>query len=424
MDEKRWRALERLFEQAISLGPGSRTTFVKRRCGSDPEMARELLELLANDAPASESLPPARRRRQRDAEPREPERLGRFRLDQIIGKGSKAVVYKGFDESASRAVTIKRLAADLPAGQVERYADEARRAAAIGHYHIAAFGGVYGRAGGERLAVSDWYGGETLASRLQSEPLEMKPAIATAQAVASALASAHRRKLVHRRVTPRNILITDRREIKLLDFGAWHLGAPTPAEAGTPWACNTPRAPESSNPAEPDAPADIWAVGALLHLLLLGREPPSPCVRRGHDARGAGIDETNPRWKALPHKIRALMQQALDEDPSRRRASMTHLCRDLVAVTMMLEFPGDERQDEAETVGAVLPARLLTLVESALRDQIGPVAAILVERHARTVPTFNDLVRVLAQELEDATSRRAFEVACQATRTMESPGKD
>ncbi|MDG4767595.1 serine/threonine-protein kinase [Solwaraspora sp. WMMD406] len=203
----------------------------------------------------------------------------RYRLIDRIGAGGMSVIWRARDEVLDRVVAIKVLAASLAADARFRsmVREEARSAAQLIHPHVTAVHD-YGEAVGTdgtvtAFVVMELLAGEELDARLTAGPLPWPEAVEVCAQVAEALAAAHRLGIVHRDVTPANIMMTAV-GAKVLDFGiATHVGAPDEDEEGETFGTPAYVAPErlDGTPAQPAT--DTYSLGVLLYETLTGRVP-------------------------------------------------------------------------------------------------------------------------------------------------------
>jgi tetratricopeptide (TPR) repeat protein len=212
--------------------------------------------------------------------------VSKYRVERLIGAGGMGSVYLARDLDLDREVAIKFISAERAGDAVaqRRLIHEARAAAALDHPNICAVHDIIIESDGHACIVMQFVEGETLSSRLRRGPLEPRQALLMAADVASALAAAHKRGIVHRDIKPQNIMITPSGKAKLLDFGiarleeASHAGArETTATrltgpghlAGTP----TYMSPEQVQQLPLDGRSDLFALGAVLYECLTGRRP-------------------------------------------------------------------------------------------------------------------------------------------------------
>ena len=215
-------------------------------------------------------------------------RLGPYEILGPLGAGGMGEVYSARDARLDRAVAIKVLPEQVASDRRlrQRFEREARALAALSHPHICTLHDV-GEQDGVSFLVMERLEGETLAARLAKGALPLAQVTRVGSQIAAALDQAHRRGVVHRDVTPANVMLT-REGAKLLDFG---LARPTVDLLASP-AGDLSRLPTASQPLttnhelvgtipymapeqlegrEPDARTDIFALGAVLHEMATGR---------------------------------------------------------------------------------------------------------------------------------------------------------
>jgi serine/threonine-protein kinase len=203
----------------------------------------------------------------------------RYRLIDQIGAGGMSVIWRARDEVLDRVVALKVLAPELAADQ--RYRDlvreEARSAAQLVHPNVTAvhdYGDMIAPDGEvTAFVVMELLSGESLERRLTAGPLPWPEALEVCAQVAEALAAAHRIGVVHRDITPGNIMLTEA-GVKVLDFGiATRVGAPDDDEDGGTFGTPAYVPPERLD-GKPSQPAtDTYALGVLLYETLTGRVP-------------------------------------------------------------------------------------------------------------------------------------------------------
>lgn len=204
------------------------------------------------------------------------ETVGRYRLDEPLGSGGMAVVYRGYDDELERPVAVKLLADNLAADERfrRRFLREARLAAGLGHPNIVQ---VYDAGEHERrpYIVMEHVEGETVAELLAREGrLAPAPAAELAAQVAAGLAHAHAHGLIHRDVKPQNLLVERTGNVKIADFGIARSSTDTRlTEAGTILGTAAYLAPEQAAGAKVSPATDVYALGVVLYELLAGRTP-------------------------------------------------------------------------------------------------------------------------------------------------------
>lgn len=248
----------------------------------------------------------------------------RYRLLDRIGVGGMSVIWRAHDEMLDRLVAIKVLATALAADERfrEQVRVEARAAAALEHPSVTAvydYGEALDDDGGVApYVVMELLGGEPLSARLTAGPLPWREAVSVCVAVAGALAAAHRQGVVHRDITPDNIMLTDT-SVKVLDFGiATTIGAPDEDEDGATFGTPAYVAPERLDGRKARPETDTYALGVVLFEMLTGHPPYSveswdelAQIHRDDPPRPIGVP-------GLPATVAELCRKCLAADPLQR----------------------------------------------------------------------------------------------------------
>jgi serine/threonine-protein kinase len=274
-----------------------------------------------------------------------PERLGRYVLGETIGEGGMGIVLRARVDSVegfSRAVAVKMVHHSLARdpGIREAFVDEARTAQRLQHGNIVQVIDV-GLADDQPYMVIELVDGVSLAELLRSRTGSALPVADTLyviESVASALAYAHGLTdkagrpdgVVHRDVTPRNILLSRDGLVKLADFGiAKALTAPSYTLPGTIKGSLGYLAPEQARGDAVDARADQFSTGVVLYEMLAGKNPlASRDVAEYHAAVRDGLPRlTGPA--PIDDDLAAIVARATAHDPGARFASMDDLRAEL-----------------------------------------------------------------------------------------------
>jgi serine/threonine-protein kinase len=245
----------------------------------------------------------------------------RYRLVERLGAGGMSVVWRGYDEVLGRQVAVKVLAPSLAADRVfrARIRTEAQAAARLSHPHITNVYD-YGESGGVPYVVMELVDGVPLAAC--ATPMPWRDAVAICAEVASALAAAHARGVVHRDVTPSNVMLTAV-GAKVLDFGISAVvgeqeTGPDGSLLGTPAYI----APERLDGGQVSAAADVYGLGLLLYRCLAGRLP-WPGRSRTELLRSHlhAEPEPLPDIDGLPAEVADLCARCLAKAPQERPTS-------------------------------------------------------------------------------------------------------
>ena len=347
MKQELWRRAEDLFHAALERPPGDRRAFLDEACADDPELRRQVDVLISKDEQAGSFLERPALAGPMTARGARASLLGRqygpYRILSLLGAGGMGEVYRARDRKLGRDVAIKTLppAFARDPRRLARFRREARALASLNHPNIAA---IYGL---EESAETDYLVLELVEGETLHGPLPLATALDYACQVAEALQAAHEHGIVHRDLKPANVKVTPHGTVKVLDFGLakaiWGTegkadlaqatavtgdGTVTGHVLGTPGYMS----PEQARGAEVDQRTDIWAFGCLLYELLAGKRAFEGQVAAG--AATAGL-EREPDWQALPAdtpaKVRDLLRQCLQKDPSCRLNNVGEALRTLQA---------------------------------------------------------------------------------------------
>jgi serine/threonine protein kinase len=288
MEAERWRKVQQVYHSALEQQADSRAAFIATACGGDEEMRQEVESLLAHSDASDAFLERpamhiAAKQQARDEAKWKMagKTMSHYRVIQELGAGGMGVVYLARDETLERQVALKVLPAGSLADETarKRLRKEALALAKLSHPNIET---IYelGSQDGVDFLVTEYVAGATLADRLANGPLPESELLKIASQIGSALEEAAGNGLVHLDLKPRNMMLTPKGQVKLLDFGLARIVKPTEGDAT--WSvtnmavpAGTPpyMAPEQLMGGPVDARTDIYAVGVSLYELATGRTP-------------------------------------------------------------------------------------------------------------------------------------------------------
>ena len=347
--------LRDLFDRAVTLPAADRAPFLRRMCGHNAALRRQVEHLLAaHDRFGSidETLSPediadlsARSSASGRLTLGSGVRLGPYEIIAPLAAGGMGDVYKARDTRLDRTVALKILPPELTGDPTarQRFEREARAVAALSHPHICPLFDV-GRHADIEYLVMEFLDGETLAARLRRGKLPLDDALTYAIQIADALIAAHGSGIVHRDLKPGNIMLTPG-GARLLDFGLAKrrqpalVGQTTEPESqltrtGTILGTVQYMAPEQLDGREADERTDIFAFAVVLYEMLTGRrafegtsdaavignilhgDPPAPssldrltplalddlvrlCLAKNASARPQSMDDVRTRLSAI-----------------------------------------------------------------------------------------------------------------------------
>jgi serine/threonine-protein kinase len=296
-------------------------------------------------------------------------KIGRYEVVEELGRGAMGVVYKASDPTIGRMVAIKVLSLDDrpeeggPSSR-EIFMREARAAGRLSHPGIVTIhDALEDEATKSSYIVMEYIPGRTLEKMLFSTPrIGAEKALEIIRQVAESLEYAHRNQIIHRDLKPANIILTEDGRTKITDFGIAKIAAQgvmrTVAVMGTP----AYMSPEQVTGGEIDARADIFSMGILLYLMLVGEKPFT-----GDTA--AVMFKIVYEDPVLPSKVNPLLAPALDylvlrclaKDRAKRYASAREFLDDLDDVRQgrpprsQARVPASEVQAAERTLAATRP---------------------------------------------------------------------
>ena len=259
--------------------------------------------------------------------------LSHYKILEKIGEGGMGVVYKAEDTKLKRTVALKFLPPELTRDSQAkaRFVQEAQAAAALDHPNICAVFEI-GEAEGATYIAMPYVKGQSLKERIAVGPLSVEEALAIAGQVAEGLKEAHERGIMHRDIKPANIMLTEKGQAKIMDFGLAKLEAGvdltrTMAVIGTA----AYMSPEQARGEDVDQRTDIWSFGATLYEMLTGQKP---FGQKNDQALIYSIlndtTETVSRVRSeIPRQLDLVIQKALEKDRFRRYQNMAELLKDL-----------------------------------------------------------------------------------------------
>jgi TolB-like protein/Tfp pilus assembly protein PilF len=261
---------------------------------------------------------------------------GKYRIIEEIGHGGMGVVYKAEDLKLKRCVALKFLPPHLMDSPElkERFLIEAQAAAALSHPNICVIHEV-GESEERPYIAMEYVEGETLRDRLKKGPLETAEALDIITQVAAGLGEAHGKGIVHRDIKSANIMVTNKGQAKVMDFGLAKLrGGSSLTKSQTTLGTVAYMSPEQARGGDLDQRTDIWSLGVVLYEMLAGKLP----FRGDHDQaviHQIVHNEPEPLKKArpdVPPGLEEIVGQALAKKPADRYQSMEELHEDLEAV--------------------------------------------------------------------------------------------
>lgn len=378
-----------------------------------------------------------------------PERIGKYAISEVLGRGAMGVVYKGFDPHIHRPVAIKTIHKDLlgdTAAQdsiAARFRNEAQAVGRIAHPGVVAIY-EFGEDADTAYIAMEFVEGRNLDQVLAGTPmLPEAQLLQIMDQLLDALAAAHAQGVWHRDIKPANLILTAGGQVKLTDFGIArieHLGlTQVSSMIGTPGYM----APEQYTGEGIDQRADIFAAGMLLYRMLTGgpgfsgaaevvmykilNEPlPAPSLQ-AQGARPAVYDPivalaTAKRADARYPTAQAFRQALQDA----ARASQTalaagdatvivppaHWARAVEAAAGAAPGPRSGALSTSGMAASAPPTgwdvQTLSRIERSLASFVGPMARLLVRDAARQCSDLASLASAVSQHIPQDRQRQQF----------------
>ena len=317
------------------------------------------------------------------------ETVSHYRILSRLGRGGMGVVYLAEDTHLARQVAIKFSTAAPEDEQYRaRFLREARAASALNHPHIARIYDYGETAAGQPFIVMELVTGEDLSRLLHRGGMSVAQALRIVEEVAEALGEAHRHGIVHRDIKPGNIVINERGQVKVLDFGlAKQFGQSaqpdisqtqreTSAETAAGTVLGTPSymSPEQAREAPLAPRSDLFSLGSVFYECLTGRPPFSgtnsvDILAAVLHVEPAPPSQLNPQ---IPVSLDRVVLKALVKDPEARYQSAGEMIADVRAARAALSHPDTEQTELLAVSPGTRQSHLTTALRS-LRTLAGPL---------------------------------------------------
>jgi serine/threonine-protein kinase len=400
-----------------------------------------------------------------------PANLGKYRIDEVLGKGSMGVVYKGYDPDIQRTVAIKTIRKEMvddeqAAAFLARFRNEAQAAGRLSHQGIV---GVYdfGEVGEVAFLAMEYVEGNSLREYfLRGTRFERRDVVSVMVQLLDALHHAHVRGVWHRDVKPANIIIMRSGKLKVADFGIARIESSTLTQVGAVMGTPGYMSPEHYNGSPIDQRSDIFAAGVVMYQLLTGKRPFSGsqesiayqiCHEQPVLPSALAPDVASPAFDevvmtALAKRVEERFQYAQAFSEAVVQAHAAPASPTLSEETIISEpvpsaasqgdpsvpshpsqashpskssqpshpSPSPPSHPSQPSGGSVPPpgwdAAVLRPIEQRLAKLLGPVSRVLVRRAAAQTTDVDELHRLLAENLGSAREREAFLAGRELTR--------
>jgi serine/threonine-protein kinase len=405
MKSERWRQVDELFEQALECAPTERARLLDAACAADPSLRREVEEMLSADERAEDFIEtpvfgvaaaligarraPARASSEgvgakRSGDSFNPSSIDesrfipgdvlaeRYRVVGLLGRGGMGEVFRADDLKLKQSVALKFLpeAFSTDGGALARFYQEVSVARQVSHRHVCRVYDV-AEAEGSHFISMEYVRGESLSSLLKRiGRLPEDKAVETARQLCAGLAAVHDAGVLHRDLKPANVMIDERGDVRITDFG---IAALTGDVRGAEAMAGTPAymSPEQLTGGELTTRSDLYSLGLVLYELFTGKRAfeasslPELMRLRQSDTQPSAPSS---HVKDLDPAVERVIFRCLERDPDKRPASALQVAAalpggdPLAAALAAGETPSPEMVAAAPKEGALRPAVAVSLL--------------------------------------------------------------
>ena len=253
-----------------------------------------------------------------------------YNILEKLGEGGMGIVYKAKDTKLDRTVALKF----LPQYSItnnedkERFIREAKAAASLSHSniaHIYEIGEADDKDGRKLMFIAmEYIDGKTLEEIIRSNggsPLQLKTAVNYAIQIADGLQAAHEKGIIHRDIKSANIMVNDKDQIKIMDFGLAKLaGATRVTTLGSTMGTAAYMSPEQAGGEKVDHRTDIWSLGVVMYEMICGQLPFKNDYNQAlmYSILNEEPEPLTAKRTGIPIALDGVISKALAKDPSMR----------------------------------------------------------------------------------------------------------
>ena len=373
----------------------------------------------------------------------EPTRIGKYTIQNVLGKGAMGVVYKAFDPGIERVVAIKtvrkdRVDQDLIEQSMARFKNEAKAAGRLLHPNIVSVY-EYGEDEANAFIVMEYVEGTGLREYLaRKATFDLQQVASIMTQLLRALDFAHERGVIHRDIKPANLILTADGILKVADFGIARIDTSNLTTLGMVMGTPSYMSPEQCQGQAVDRRSDLFSAAVVFYELLAGEKPFAGatetiaykiCHEQPRPASSVSRLELSPT-------IDAVLAVALEKSPDARFQNARAFSRalrealnapmtrspDETAATMI--NPATVAMQPATTAPPAWEDTILRTVERQLAHYVGPMAKVMTRKAAAQTNDLNQLYALLAENIGDPASRERFSASVRSAVGPEgtSPG--
>ena len=255
----------------------------------------------------------------------QPQTLGKYQIQGLLGKGAMGVVYKGFDPNIARPVAIKTIHASLLDTEMgrellDRFRNEAQAVGRLNHANIVSIY-EFDQDKGTPYFVMEYVEGHDLKTLLKDgRKYSPEEAVHIVGAILSALDYTHKLGIVHRDIKPGNVFITHNGQIKLADFGIARVDNAELTQMGSVLGTPSYMSPEQCKGQPVDARSDLFSTGVVLYELLVGKKPFAGDNTHAimHSVLSEEPERPTAKNQSVPKAFDGIIKKALAKDVTHR----------------------------------------------------------------------------------------------------------
>ncbi len=329
-----------------------------------------------------------------------------YKILAKLGEGGMGVVYKAEDTKLKRTVALKFLPGDISKDTDERarFVHEAQAASSLSHPNVTTIHGIEESAHGDFI-VMEYVEGRTLKEIVNKTSLKVKEVLDIGIQVCEGLTAAHEKGIVHRDIKSSNIMLTDKAQVKIMDFGLAKRKdveriTQTPSTLGT----IAYMSPEQASGEDVDSRSDIFSFGVVLYELLTGRLP-----YEGEHLAAVIYSILNEEPQRIARynnqvswKLEEIIFKALSKDRDERYQHIDDLMADLKHERRLLDttrvMPGELKPRAKKRRSPILIPSLVILVlvlafliVKPFQVEIGPQRKALAEENSLAIMYFENV---------------------------------
>ena len=358
---KDWKQIRNIFEQVLQNPAQTRRRYARELCGSDPSLLQEIESLLASYESSESFLETPAVVQVVEGDPRSNQlvagqQIAHYEITKLIGEGGMGEVYLARDKRLHRNVAIKLLRGDLlphVRGR-ERLLREARAVALLEHPNICHIYEI-SESDGVSFIVMQYVVGTTLDEILAAATLDASTALDLAAQIADGLAEAHSQGIIHRDIKPANIIVSNKGQAKILDFGLAKAieggNGPDGISRLESWGGGVMgtipyMSPEQISGRTVDARTDVFSFGSLLFELISGT---SAFGRQSNADTVYAILNDEPDWSLISPVLRPFLARCLAKDRDQRYATGGEVVEALSEVQRVVRMTSPTLSRPAQT---------------------------------------------------------------------------